>query len=81
MRNLDTVVFDNFCSEKNCEHYREWRLWNDLSAEGTDCFSCQLVGKSFNIIKYPINCPFSKEIEEYKKKETMRNFLENKVKI
>lgn len=49
--------YNQFCKEKNCPEYIEWEF-----GEGV-CISCQKVGQSHDIDKYPEDCLFIDEIK------------------
>lgn len=58
-KNNEPLVFDKFCENKKCEQYHEWE-----TGVGS-CVSCRLVGQSYNIMEYPLDCLFIDEIKEY----------------
>ncbi len=52
--------FTQFCSSKNCPEFIIWDFGYD------DCYSCHLVGQSYNVEEYPPDCLFIDEIKKYK---------------
>lgn len=50
------MIYNEFCKSKNCPEYIEW------SFEYGDCISCKLVGQSYDITEYPVDCLFKSEI-------------------
>lgn len=81
------IFFEDFCKDKNCEYYIEWD-YEEVLHNGNrehrstiECVSCTLVGQSYNIDKYPDECPFLEEIKQYeyeKEKERTWNKLSRK---
>ena len=49
--------YNDFCKKKECTQYIEWEYM------GCGLVSCQLVGETENIAKYPPNCLFIDEIK------------------
>jgi len=54
------IRFDSFCAQKDCPEYIIWELQDGL------CFSCQKVGQSYNVDKYPDDCVYLEEIKQHK---------------
>ncbi len=65
MENNDNIIYNKFCSAKECKHYIEW-VFSANNGEYL-CVSCMLVGQSHNITEYPKECPFINDIKNYKK--------------
>jgi len=57
------IIYNDFCSSKNCEHYIEWEFSVDSETQPYGCISCKLIGQSYNITEYPDECPFIDEIK------------------
>lgn len=53
------MTFNGFCKSKKCPEYIEWNFGHG------NCFSCKLVGQSYDIDQYPENCLHKEEIKEY----------------
>ena len=69
---MSKVCFDEMCRDVlKCEHYKEWELELELPDHGKvyrsnmTCVSCQLVGQSYNIEKYPFNCPHKEILRKH----------------
>lgn len=60
MENTQTN-FESFCKEKQCPEYIEWNCGYG------NCISCKKIGQSENILEYPKDCNFLKEIIEFEK--------------
>jgi hypothetical protein len=59
------MIYDNFCKNKNCDHYIEWEFF-DMEEQPYICYSCDLVGMSYNVLEIPIDCKYKEEISSYK---------------
>ena len=57
---ISVVWYDDFCASKNCKCFKVWDFGYG------DCYSCTLIGESYNISQYPDNCLFLDEIKEFK---------------
>jgi hypothetical protein len=55
---MEKIIFDSWCKNNNCEHYREWEF-SDIDGVSYPCFSCDLIGQSYHVDKIADNCPFS----------------------
>ena len=52
---------NSFCENKGCSEFIKWDFG------GPSCFSCKLVGESYNIDTIPKECPFKDEARLYMK--------------
>lgn len=50
--------YNEFCKSKKCPHYIKWNYGY------ADCYSCMLLGESYNIELYPENCIFLDDIKK-----------------
>jgi hypothetical protein len=70
---MSKIFYDDICLACKCEHCVEWEydeVIQDSKREHRstiECISCDLVGPSYNITEYPDECPYKKELEEFKK--------------
>ncbi len=53
------TIYDKFCERKKCPEYHEW-TWD---YDGSPCKSCEKVGASYQIEKFPDDCLHKEEIE------------------
>jgi len=60
-----SLVYDDFCRAKECDHYIEWEFSNSSDEQPYPCTSCNLTGQSYYVDRYPEDCPFINEIKEY----------------
>lgn len=77
---MNKICFDDICREVlKCEHYIEWEHDEEIhSGNGRftstiTCVSCTEVGQSYNIEKYPENCPHKVVLEEYKEAQVKQH--------
>ena len=64
-----TILFNEFCSKKECPEYIAWSFDNGVCEYDIQCESCKLIGQSYDITEYPKNCLFLKEIQAYEKEQ------------
>jgi len=69
---MSEIVFDPMCRNVlNCRHYVEWELELEMHDHGRNyestmtCVSCQIVGQSYNIEKYPAECLHKAKLKKY----------------
>ena len=55
--------YNEFCKSKECPEYIEWDYGFDSDSQPYPCVSCQRVGQSYDVEKYPADCPYLHEIE------------------
>ena len=61
------MIYNEFCTRKACGHCITWNCQFDPNCEPYPATSCQLVGQSYDIDKYPESCEYLDEIKEYEK--------------
>jgi hypothetical protein len=55
---MEKIIFDSWCKNNNCEHYKEWEFSDIDNEQSYLCFSCDLIGQSYHVNKIACNCPF-----------------------
>ena len=72
-----TILFNDFCANKNCPEYIEWYFENGVCEQPIDCKSCKLVGQSYDVTEYPENCLFLNDIRTYEReqKQALKIFI------
>lgn len=54
--------YNEFCKASGCDQFIEWD--HDTEYGPYPCTSCMIIGQSYNIDKYPEDCPFKEEISK-----------------
>ncbi len=60
---MSTPTYNKFCESMKCDWYKEWQYTYDYEEPPVKCTSCTLIGQSHDIMEYPKNCPYKKEIK------------------
>lgn len=63
------MIYNDFCESKNCPFYIEWEYQFDSYHRPYPCVSCEKVGQSYDINKYPADCKFINEIKKFKEEK------------
>lgn len=60
--NLKASDYSQFCRSKNCEFFIEWEFDTEFGL--FPCKSCIKIGQSYEVKRYPNDCPFINEISQ-----------------
>lgn len=66
------MIYNSFCQSMNCVHFIKWGFTSppdDPEDKGIwyDCYSCSLIGQSYNVDLMPDYCPYKEKLSEWEK--------------